>query len=49
MIVKFKTTGGEAQGKVLSRGWHNVDKPESYLVDLGHAVKWVPVTECEAA
>lgn len=49
--VKFKNAIGiETEGKVLSRGFYNVDEPESFLVELPTKYKfqvWVPVSECE--
>lgn len=50
MIVSFQRNGKTFSGKVVSRGFYDVDAPESFEVQLReHATIWVPVTDCVEA
>lgn len=49
MTVTFNRNGKTFTGTVLSRGFYNVDKPESFEVQISEfSVVWVPVAECRA-
>jgi hypothetical protein len=47
MVVEFTRNAKTFQGKVISRGFHSVDAPESYEVAVReHLTIWVPVSDC---
>lgn len=48
MTATFSRKGKTFTGTVLSRGFYNVDKPESFEIQVReHVVIWVPVAECK--
>lgn len=48
MTVTFNRNGKTFTGTAISRGFHNVDKPESFEVQISeYVVIWVPVADCK--
>lgn len=48
MTVQFTRNGKVFTGKVVSRGFHKVDMPECFEIEVArHAVVFIPVTECK--
>lgn len=50
MIVRFKINKKNYQGRVISRGYVNVDKPEVYEIQYSEKIYQtieIPVSRCE--
>jgi hypothetical protein len=48
MTATFTRNGKTFTGKIVSRGYHNVDAPEGVEIELDRArTIWVPVSECQ--
>lgn len=48
MTATFNRNGKTFTGKIISRGFHNVDAPEGFEIALDSArTIWVPVTDCK--
>lgn len=49
MTVQFQINGQTRTAKVIARGFHDVDAPESFEVEINSYgfTKWVPVKDCK--
>lgn len=45
MTIEFNLNGKNTKAEVLFKGFYNVDKPESYQVQIGYSYIYVPVSE----
>ena len=48
MTATFNRNGKTFTGKIVGRGFYNVDAPESFQVRISDTVEiWVPVASCK--